>query len=57
MPEMKAECLACAVKLLNDSLAYICSYECTYCQSCAEDHKHVCKNCGGELKERPKRKT
>jgi len=49
MLEMKEECLVCAFKLLNDSLAYICSFECTYCQSCAEDHNHVCKNCGGEL--------
>ncbi|MDG2420711.1 MAG: DUF1272 domain-containing protein [Gammaproteobacteria bacterium] len=55
MLEMKEECLVCAVKLLNDSLAYICSFECTYCQSCAEGHNHVCKNCGRELKERPKR--
>ena len=55
MLKMKKKCLVCAVKLLNDSLAYICSYECTYCEKCAEDHKHVCINCGGELKERPRR--
>ena len=55
MLEMKEECLVCAAKLLNDSLAYICSFECTYCQSCAEDHNRVCKNCGGELKDKAKK--
>jgi hypothetical protein len=55
MLKMKKKCLGCLDKLSNDSLAYICSYECTYCQTCAQDHNHVCKNCGGELKERPKR--
>jgi hypothetical protein len=36
-------------------MAYICSYECTYCEACANKNEYVCKNCGGELKERPRR--
>ena len=50
MLEMREECLVCAIELLHNSLAYICSYECTYCESCAENHNHVCRNCEGELK-------
>ncbi|MDB4056000.1 DUF1272 domain-containing protein [Gammaproteobacteria bacterium] len=57
MLEMREECLVCAIELLHNSLAYICSYECTYCESCAENHNHVCRNCEGELKERPRRKS
>ena len=55
MLEMKKECLVCAVVLSHDSLAFICSYECTFCNRCADANKYVCKNFGGELKERPKR--
>jgi hypothetical protein len=32
----------------------ICTYECTWCRSCAENVLHgVCPNCGGELVRRP----
>lgn len=33
----------------------ICTYECTYCRTCATEMNHVCKNCGGNLVERPSR--
>ncbi|MFX8149115.1 DUF1272 domain-containing protein, partial [Acinetobacter baumannii] len=34
--------------------ALICSYECTYCATCAEDVlSNVCLNCGGGLAPRP----
>ena len=55
MLEMEKDCLACAKKLENLSDAYICSYECTYCPTCAKNHSFVCKNCGGDLQPRPKR--
>ncbi|HEY4038689.1 MAG TPA: DUF1272 domain-containing protein [Burkholderiaceae bacterium] len=38
-----------------DSLdARICSYECTFCASCADQVlRNVCPNCGGALVPRP----
>lgn len=36
--------------------AVICSFECTFCRSCAETKLHgKCPNCGGELVARPRR--
>ncbi|WP_084651595.1 DUF1272 domain-containing protein [Ottowia thiooxydans] len=36
--------------------ARICSFECTFCASCAEGVLHgLCPNCGGELVARPRR--
>jgi hypothetical protein len=55
MLKMKKKCLACSDSLLHSSTVYICSYECTYCEACANKNEFVCKNCGGELKERPRR--
>jgi uncharacterized protein len=53
--EMRPECERCGAALAPDSDAVICSYECTFCRSCAEGMAHVCPNCGGELVARPKR--
>ncbi len=55
MLEMKTECLDCGCELSNDSEAHICSYECTYCSKCAEQRGFICKNCGGDCQQRPKR--
>ena len=41
--------------LAEGDLAYICSYECTFCANCAEAMAAVCPNCGGELVPRPRR--
>jgi hypothetical protein len=54
--EMRAECERCGAALANDGPAFICSYECTFCASCAVDVAKVCPNCGGELVARPKRR-
>ena len=36
--------------------AFICSFECTFCRSCAEDILGgICPNCGGKLLLRPSR--
>jgi len=36
--------------------ARICSYECTFCASCADGLlRGICPNCGGELVRRPVR--
>ncbi|MCY3973448.1 MAG: DUF1272 domain-containing protein [Candidatus Dadabacteria bacterium] len=56
MLEMKNECLQCNIKLEPASDAMICSYECTYCLQCASENNGICKNCGGDLQLRPKRK-
>lgn len=53
--EMRSHCEGCGRILEPDGVAYICSYECTFCADCAEKFRHVCPNCGGELVPRPRR--
>ena len=55
MLEMRTTCEKCEVTLNHLGIAYICSYECTFCESCSESMKHVCPNCSGELLRRPRR--
>ncbi|HEX3805627.1 MAG TPA: DUF1272 domain-containing protein [Gaiellaceae bacterium] len=53
--EMRGACERCGVALPGDSPdARICSHECTFCASCA-DEMGACPNCGGELVTRPRR--
>jgi len=54
--EMRAGCERCGASLADEGTAYICSYECTFCEGCASQMEHICPNCGGELVRRPKRK-
>jgi len=53
--KMKAHCEKCAAALHMDGLAYICSYECTFCRDCTDQMAQTCPNCGGELLVRPRR--
>jgi len=53
--EMRSQCETCGAQLEPDGVAYICSYECTFCERCAGVHRHVCPNCAGELVQRPRR--
>lgn len=53
--EMRSQCEACGAQLEPDGVAFICSYECTFCHSCANVHHKVCPNCAGELVARPRR--
>lgn len=55
--EMRKECEKCHATLTADGPAFICSYECTFCSSCATAMKHICPNCRGELLPRPRRLT
>lgn len=55
MLKMKARCERCQAPLTPDGPATICSFECTFCPTCAADMQHTCPNCGGELVPRPKR--
>jgi hypothetical protein len=55
--ELRASCERCGASLPPDSAdARICSFECTFCASCAEE-LGSCPNCGGELVPRPRRAT
>jgi hypothetical protein len=53
--EMRTECERCGAALPADGEAEICSFECTFCTTCAESLAHVCPNCAGELVRRPRR--
>ncbi len=53
--EMRPECERCGNSLAEDGVAFICSYECTFCKGCAAEMDHLCPNCGGELVARPRR--
>ena len=53
--EMRTECERCHAPLTADAEAYICSYECTFCDACKTEMHGSCKNCGGELMQRPRR--
>jgi hypothetical protein len=55
MLELRPNCELCDTDLPPDSAdARICSYECTFCASCAESVLHdVCPNCGGGFQARP----
>lgn len=57
MLEMRPNCETCNIDLPpNDAYAYICSFECTYCEPCSKHaHDFVCPNCKGALVERPTR--
>jgi DNA-binding winged helix-turn-helix (wHTH) protein len=52
---MKGACEKCAAALPEDRAAFICSYECTFCERCASAMER-CPNCGGELVDRPRRR-
>ncbi len=55
--ELKPICEMCGATLTESGVvAYICSYECTFCASCAEQMNFLCPNCEGELVRRPRRK-
>lgn len=57
MLQLRPSCECCDVALPPDSTAArICSFECTFCASCAEQVlRGICPNCGGELVLRPRR--
>lgn len=55
MLKMKNRCEKCQSSLSHDGLAFICSYECTFCPDCSGGMQLVCPNCQGELVKRPTR--
>lgn len=57
MLELRPNCECCDRDLPPETAdAWICSFECTFCASCAETALGGrCPNCGGELVRRPRR--
>ncbi|HCJ27729.1 MAG TPA: DUF1272 domain-containing protein, partial [Pseudomonas sp.] len=57
MLELRPGCECCNTDLPPEAPdALICSFECTFCKTCAEiELGFVCPNCGGELVARPRR--
>ncbi len=55
MLELRSCCECCGTDLAPDSRdARICSFECTFCESCTDGVlAGTCPNCGGELLRRP----
>ncbi len=55
MLELRPNCECCNRDLPPQSTeAMICTFECTFCRSCADTvFKGRCPNCGGELVRRP----
>ena len=55
MLELRPNCECCDRDLPPESGdARICTFECTFCASCAQDRLNgVCPNCGGNLVARP----
>jgi two-component system LytT family sensor kinase len=53
--EMKSSCEECGAALPADGVAYVCSYECTFCPTCAANTQNICAHCGGELVRRARR--
>jgi len=57
MLKMKPACEKCGRELAHTQTAYICSYECTFCEACSEAMNAICPNCAGELIRRPRREN
>jgi uncharacterized protein len=57
MLSMRPNCECCNCDLGPEAVqAFICSFECTFCEACAlGDLGGACPNCGGELVLRPRR--
>jgi len=56
MLELRPTCENCNVALPPESTqAMICTFECTFCMTCAQMLENVCPNCGGGFSPRPVR--
>ena len=54
MLELRPNCECCDADLPPQASAFICTFECTFCEACARQRLGgVCPNCGGELVRRP----
>jgi len=55
MLKMRKDCEKCGCATPAKDVAYICSFECNFCQGCKDELQGVCPNCKGELVKRPTR--
>lgn len=55
MLKMKKKCEKCGTTTGLTDVAYICSYECTFCEPCTQAMNCICPNCKGNLVLRPTR--
>ena len=57
MLDLRPNCECCDKDLPPDATdAMICTFECTFCESCVDDKLGgICPNCGGEFSRRPVR--
>jgi hypothetical protein len=54
MLQLRPNCESCDSDLGAGSVAYICTFECTFCEICTVNiHQHFCPNCQGNLEKRP----
>jgi hypothetical protein len=54
MLDLRPNCECCDTDLPPEAVAFICSFECTFCESCAGGPLGgVCPNCSGHLVIRP----
>ncbi|MBJ7552165.1 DUF1272 domain-containing protein [Marinomonas ostreistagni] len=55
MLELRPNCECCDKDLPPESTeAVICTFECTFCQDCAQNTLfNICPNCGGNFSPRP----
>lgn len=54
MLEIRPNCECCDCDLSPNDIAFICTFECTFCEKCTnENFKGTCPNCGGDLQKRP----
>ncbi len=55
MLDMKLRCERCDAPLPEHEVAFICSFECTFCATCTRWFQSRCPNCTSELVRRPRR--
>ncbi|ROR66809.1 DUF1272 domain-containing protein [Agrococcus jenensis] len=56
MLELRPNCECCDRDLAPSDVAYICTFECTWCPACVDAFPgRACPNCGGTLELRPVR--
>ncbi|MEO1925969.1 MAG: DUF1272 domain-containing protein [Gammaproteobacteria bacterium] len=63
MLKMKSSCEKCRTSTKENKVTFICSYvhmficsyECTFCESCTTEMNFICPNCSGDLVRRPTR--
>lgn len=53
MLKMKNQCEKCHAQTGLADIAFICSFECTFCADCTQKMSNICPNCSGELVKRP----